>query len=314
VSVTLTGLDGSNPLGFLAALGALRVLDERARREGRAAPAMAWAEEARWIPRLEGVESMDDVVGAVLRDAEAWADEPALAFAYTRDGNRVPPDHPKAIRDLKPRPALMRQLFDEVATRATRGDRRSADMAAAFGTDVATDNNGNVKPTAFHFTAGQQTFLRMAAELRAGLREGHVVEALVGPWEGRSQLPSFSWDSTTARIYALRATDPSGEKRGSVAGANWLALVGVTFFPVAARGVRAPLTPCVDGGWKEAVFTWPLWTALARTATVRALLGLPRLAESAPAERRARTVAAVFQCAISRSDRGVGGFSPAQVR
>jgi hypothetical protein len=31
--------------------------------------------------------------------------------------------------------------------------RRSVDFLAAFATETATDNNGNTKPTALHFTA-----------------------------------------------------------------------------------------------------------------------------------------------------------------
>ncbi len=59
VNVTLTGLDGSNPLAFLAALGLLRVLDHRARQHrhnGRTptTPKLAWLDEGGWRPVLRG--------------------------------------------------------------------------------------------------------------------------------------------------------------------------------------------------------------------------------------------------------------------
>ncbi len=98
------------------------------------------------------------------------------------------------------------------------------------------DNNGNTKPTAFHFTAGQQTFLDMVDELRTGITAAHLREALDGPWLNRSQLPSLTWDSSVARLYALRAGNPSKEKRGSVPGANWLAVIGLSYFPVVVLG------------------------------------------------------------------------------
>lgn len=52
-SVPLTGLDGTNPLGFLAALGALVV----ARQAGESAACLRWAQERTWTPVLDGLKT-----------------------------------------------------------------------------------------------------------------------------------------------------------------------------------------------------------------------------------------------------------------
>jgi hypothetical protein len=50
-SIPLTGLDGTNPLGFLAALGALVV----ARQAGESAASLRWARARTWTPVLAGL-------------------------------------------------------------------------------------------------------------------------------------------------------------------------------------------------------------------------------------------------------------------
>jgi hypothetical protein len=316
MSVVLRGLDASNPLAFLASLGLLRVLDFQFAGEAADRPRLSFVEEGRWHPSVEPAGSVEELVDAVINDLPSWSDEPALALAYTKgkDGERRAAGDKGAVADLKPPNAVMREYLDEMAERAVSGFRRSADVAAAFGTDVALDNQGMTKPTAFHFTAGQQTFLKMAAELREGLRPEHVVEALAGPWKGVGKLPSFSWDATAARIYALRATNPSDEKRGSVPGAEWLALLGLSFLPVFPKGVSHPRTTAVTGGWKNGAFTWPVWTIPATAPVVMALLALGDLASATPAEREARGIAVGFRSGIGRKDQGgYGFFNPAEV-
>lgn len=320
--VMLTGLDGSNPLAFLAALGVLRVLDEAKSDTEMEPPRLTWEDTGRWRPVIYGRESLEEVIDAILTDIRSWAAEPALNLAYEKGGGPADASDANATRDLKPTPSVMRMFLEQVARRAAEGQRRSADAAAAFGTEIVQDNKGNTKPTALHFTAGQQQFLKMAVQLQQEVGRKELTEALVGPWTGASKLPSLSWDATVSRLYAHRATDPSGEKRGSVPGADWLAFLGLSFFPVAARGGRLETTGVV-GRWKDAEFTWPIWTPPATARTVRSLLAWSDLCEDVASERpdprrparlRARGIAVLFRSAITRSDQGgYGGFTPARV-
>jgi len=303
----LKGLNAENPLGFLAALGLLRVLDDNARRSSLERPRLAFADAGNPVARIVTPLDRAGVCAAILDDARLMSDDPVLRLAYDDDGNEVAADGKDATRDLKPPPRLARKSL----LSASRLPRRSADMAAGLFSDVVQDNNGNTKPTALHFTAGNQLFLEMVDSLRSGLDRGHINEALDGPWQSACKLPSLSWDSTAARQYALRASDPAKQKRGSVAAANWLGAVGLTLLPVVARGT-ALRTTGVTGGWKNGSFTWPLWETPAALATVRSLLSLDWSGASR-AEREAVKVVGVIRCRILRSEQGgYGSFSPAE--
>jgi len=323
--ITLTGLDGANPLGFLAALGTLQVLDYRARQRGTALPRLSWANDGCWRPTVHGVPSMDTLIGEVVEDLASWADNPCLLLAYDESGEELlDPREPtvKATRDLKPRPGAMRAFLDGLArgAEATASAsappelRRSLDMAAAYGSELIQDNNGNTKPTAFHFTAGQQQFLKAVADLQSGVTAEDFEEALIGPWRRESTLPNMSWDSTNARLYALRANNPSGDKKTTIAGADWLAYVGLATLPSFPRGSRLATTG-VAGGWKDSAFTWPIWTCRATRRVVGSLVATPDAGKLTPVRRRELGIAAVFTSRIARTDQGgYGSFSPADVR
>ncbi len=306
--LVLTGMDAQNPLAFFAALGLLRVLDDAALRSKGPRPRLGFRDQGSLTPYVVTSLAMDDVIRIVLEDAAVQADNPALRIAYDGEGNEWPPNHPGASHDLKPPPALARTILDRLASARPRASR----LGAAFFAEFAVDNNGNTKPTSFHFTAGQQAFLAMVEELRANVAAEDVREALVGPWVGSSKLPSLSWDCSVTRLYALRAGNPAKEKRGSVPAANWLAVIGLEFFPVNVIKHRLATT-CVEGGWKNSTFTWPVWSPAANAATIAGLLRSEVHRMTAP-ERDALGLLAVLRSSIMRSDQGgYGTFSPPAV-
>ncbi|MCB9596623.1 MAG: hypothetical protein H6719_28120 [Sandaracinaceae bacterium] len=292
----LTGIDGANPLGFFAALGVLEVVSDRG------LPArLAWRDEGAWRPILSGLDaSVDDLVEWVEEDRLTCLSEPALALEY---GGK---------RDLKPPPGQFREYLLTLVAAAQPGSRRSVDWASSFATDIAVDNNGNTKPTALHFTAGQQLFLKMVDELATGVTASDVSEALIGPWRYERPLPVMGWDATAARSYALRASNPSGDKKLGVPAADWLAVRGMVSLPVVPVGSRVLTTGCT-GGWKTGAFAWPLWSVALERSVVRSTVRLD-LGSMDDAERRARGIAVVFRCGIKRTDQGgYGSFEPASV-
>lgn len=304
----LTGLDGQNPLGFFAALGLLRVLDDHARLQGTRPPALRFQSEGAPLATIHTPHELEEVTRIVLEDAAMQGDNRALQLAYDDEGTRVSPDHSQAVRDLKPPPALARQLLDECAA----APRRISGLLAGWFSELVTDNNGKTKPTAFHFTAGQQAFLKMVDDLRTQIKAEDVREALEGPWHNRSTLPSLSWDSSVARSYALRASDPSKEKRGSVPAANWLGVIALEFFPVVPERGRL-ITTAVTGGWKTSTFRWPLWHVPSPAKVIASLLRADARRWTA-AERAAIGIFRVYASDILRSDQGgYGSFSPASV-
>lgn len=290
--LTLTGLDGTNPLAYLAALGVLEALGEEDAR-------LSWRYSGGWRAALSSSHgNLESLIATLDQDRRSCEVDPALALIY--DGKR----------DLKPPPATFRDYLTKLVSQANPAQRRSVDWAAAFATDVAVDNNGNTKPTALHFTAGQQQFLQMVLLLAKGVTPGDLSEAVGGPWLYSRPLPVLGWDATVARDYALRASDPSSDKKNGVPGGDWLAVRGLAFLPTAPQGTRVITTGCV-GGWKDGRFRWPLWTARLTVPLVRTLLA--QNVEDMPAsERRARGVAVVLSSGIKRSEQGgYGSLEPA---
>ena len=294
--LVLTGIDGSNPLGFLAALGALEVATCQA-----ASARLRWAEEGVWRPVLgcEGAD-IDTLCTWIEADLVACRSEPALDLEY--DGKR----------DLKPPPGEYHRYLERLAADASQEERRGVDWAAAFASDVIVDNNGNTKPTALHFTAGQQQFLKMVQELLAGIERDDIRRALCDPWHGYRQLPVMGWDATDSRAYALRASNPSTDKKLGIPAADWLALRALSFVPVAPIGKRLHTTGCI-GDWKTGAFRWGLWTVSLTRDVIRSQMRLD-LAGMSKEERNARGIGVVFRCGIRRSDQGgYGNFDPAAV-
>lgn len=301
--IVLSGVDGSNPLGFLAAVGLLRWLTEEDP-EQDGVVTLHWRDEGVWRPVLGGVSDLEGAIQRIADDARSWLDAPALNLSY----EKVDKKGVKVVYDLKPPPDVFRDWL-----RSLQGQARGQEFAAAYGVAEVTDNNGNVKPTALHFTAGQQVFLEMVRALAEQVLVEDLWEALFGPWAYARKLPSLSWDATVSRDYALRAGDPSKEKRAGIPGADWLAFQALPLLPVAARGRRLE-TACAGGGWKDGRLRWPVWTVRATLPAVRALLTSDGLERMGADQRSARGIGQVFACDIARSDQGgYGSFGPARV-
>lgn len=321
-AIVLTGLDGANPLGFLAALGALAAVDAH-----EPGARLAWKNEGRWRPVLSTNLTRDALIERLVADVRSWDGDPAIALTYAKavkPGSKKEPSDAKLAQDLKPTPAKFREYIQGLIDRAgdgaafLRGARRPLDYSSAFGTEIAVDGGGNVKPTHLHFTAGQQEFLKAVLELQdvaGGVTAADLDEALFGPWRYERSLPVLGWDSSVSRDYALRADDPSKNKKTGVPGADWLAFRGLAFVPVAPVGDELQTAGCA-GGWKSGgTFTWPLWSPPLSVAAVRSVMVLADIADLSAHARRARGVEVVMRSGIRRSDQGgYGSFMPPDVR
>ncbi|MGH3870240.1 MAG: type I-G CRISPR-associated protein, Cas3-extension family [Pseudonocardiaceae bacterium] len=304
--IDLPALDGTNPLGFLAALGVLDVL-HRAGRE----PAMRWTSDLVPVPVYQGVSNPNELVELVDADRARWQDSVVLHGPASDQ-----------LDDVKPPPDVHRKWAREVVD--TIGDARAdADLFCGLLAEGVVDGKGNGKPTHLHFTAGQQKFLAMVRELSSRVDAERIREAMFGPWREDSPLPALSWSSQGERIYALRAINPSSEKRLGVPGADWLAFLGLVFFPTRAvtgsYGQPASLkTSGCDRSWKRGALRWPLWTVPLERDTIWSLVGDTEVVGKdrrlSPDELRARGVLRVMQAPIRRSEQGgYGSFGGASV-
>ncbi len=302
--VVLTGLDATNPLCFLASLGVLQIITEQS--TAAAEPRLCFREQGYWLPVVSGVEDLEAVISMVEKDLATWNDDPALSLRYQKEGG-------KTAHDLKPLPSRFRKYLQQLVESDDPRKDRALQFAGAFGTETVVDNKGNIKPTAFHFTAGQQEFLAMIDTLAENLTMNDVLEALRGPWTYSSSLPVLQWDSSAARSYALRASDPSKDKKQGVPGADWLAFRGLPTLPVAPTK-NLVTTTGVSGGWKTGHFTWSLWTVPLELETARSVVSYRQPDSLSPAERQSRGVGAILRSRIHRTDQGgYGSFAPAQL-
>jgi hypothetical protein len=297
----LPALEGTNPLGFLAALGVLDALSAT-----NPGTALRWTDELVPHAIVTGISSLDLLVDLLDRDRQEWRDSALLAFP-----------HDSPLSDAKPDGKLLREWFEAMA--ACHG-RIDADLLCALVAEGALDGNGKAKPTHLHFTAGQQQFLSMIRELADGIGPGQLQEGICGRWKYDSPLPSLSWDARGERIYAVRATKPSRDKRLGVPGADWLAFRGLIFYPV-TRTINGTLrTTACDPDWKHSVFRWPLWTAPCTRNVAWSLVADQTLISQArqdrlrPADLAVRGILAVLQAPIRRNDQGgYGSFGGPEI-
>lgn len=299
--IPLPALTGSNPLSFLAALGALAALDRQAPGLG----ARLWWSEG-IVPRacIDGPSGVDDLIDLLERDRRQWEDSMILAS--------VPGGEP--VDEVKPAKAGIRAWAERVRVRTAPDRRRDADQFQALLAEFALAGNGNAKPTMLHFTAGRQRFLAMVRQLQSQVDPDALREAIVGPWRYESSLPVMGWDARGERIYALRGTNPSKDKKRGVPGADWLAFVGLSFLPSAKNGGSGrdqTLTTGCRGTWKSGSFHWPLWSVPTSGAVVRSLVAYEGLLDESEPQRLARGVFRMMEAPIRRDAHSLGSFGPA---
>ena len=196
-SMVFRGIEGSNPLGFLAAAGALRLLDLMWRdREVR----LRWIRDDGWRAEVLGLPLEDEAeLCRLLHEKASWA--PLDSFGELGD-------------DVTVERPLFERVVRQVVAGTTAGDRRAADFAAAFGSDVCEDKDKNrIQYTDLCFItgSGHQHFLGTARALAESAGTEHLREALFGPWRRADRSLSLRWDPGDAKEYALQWDDPSGE-------------------------------------------------------------------------------------------------------
>jgi hypothetical protein len=298
--IMLPGLNGSNPLGFLASLGLVRLtLGVR----------LAFCNDGTFQAFLDGFQgTRDDLVNRVIADATAAAAGAAVwRFSYMKPATKRTP--PLPVADLKPPPAKFKRFLTLSLNRWLKGNDEAAAYAAAYATDVAVDINGNTKPTAFHFTAAQQTFLGAVESIRASLTEEWVRTSL---FDGHGERPgrNLRWDPNAERNWALMAKNPNKDGTQVNAPLEWLAFRGLPLFPSFPLGSRI-VTTCVVGHGEEMTFKWPLWSVPASLSTIRSMLLMDWTRDRK--ESAGRSVFAVCNSAIRRSSQGFGNFGPSSV-
>ena len=298
--IHLRGLEGTNPLGFLAALGvqvAFATEDDQ--------PHLWWSDDVVPHAVVDEAFAVDRIVFRTLEACAHWKDAPAVN-PKRADGSVMPKGD-----ELKLKPDDIRPYL---------GQTRQCDWSGALGTALVAegslDNQGVAKPSDFYFTAGQQKFLDMARTILSKTVAEDIAVGLEGPWRYESKLPSLGWDITDDPVYALRADDPSKEKKLANPGPEALALLGLSLHPVFAGRGRT-LTRGCSGNWKAGSYTWPLWRKPASLRAVKSLLAHACDNRGSSDRRRwyrSWGISTILRSPIRRTDQGgYGTFGPPEV-
>ena len=298
--IHLLGLEGTNPLGFLAALGvqvAFATEDVQ--------PRMWWSDDITPHAVVDEDFTVDRITLRALEAFAYWKDTPAINPRRV-DGSEMPKGD-----ELKLKPDDIRAYLDQ----AVRCEWSGA-LATSLVAEGSLDNNNVAKPSDFYFAAGQQKFLDTARKILNETGPEDIASGLAGPWRYDSELSSLGWDITDDRIYALRANDPSPEKKLTNPGPEALALLGLSLYPVFASQDRTKTQGC-SGKWKDSYYSWPLWQ---RPALLRAVKSLLAHAHEDPASSsrylwyRSWGISTVLRAPIRRTDQGgYGTFGPPEV-
>ena len=312
--VSLSALRADNPIGFLAALGTLRLI-ENARPEWQ--PKLQWLNQGFWSAALTLVSdlSLDDVVSAITDQ-------------IANRGNSLEFTWAKVIATT---PAIFRE-HAAIAFNTARFDHRtSVDFFAAFGTEAALSGSERlgrdrkIKPTQLCMTSGQMNFLEKIREVCKLLVQPRsadstdlratMTDALNGPWNYSDDQHSLFWDPTNEAIHALSAYDPSGKgKQTSMREVVYLAAESLSFFPVVSRKGKVRTTCFFTGEDDEPRFHWPVWECPLSHLTIRSLLQLAELEHPAKNELalNRRGVQAVFRSRRQSTGKDYGMFRPAE--
>lgn len=263
--ILLSGIDGANPLGFLAALGTLRTLARSSN-----AAALHWTKHANaWRPILttEAPAQAEELVDQLHKKLKASI--PAEVFALG-DNPSVPLD-------------VFRSYAEAAARTALDGDRTRADFATAFaGEFPPSDKDGRVPDTALRTMsgAGHQHFLKFMRNFVEQTLPGHLHKTLFEHWryDDPVQNMTLRWDPSDDSRYALRWADPSGDPErksiGSMWGANRLAIEALPLFPTLPTRRQLETAGFHTEGARKTHWTWPIWDKPAGLDTLRSLLDM----------------------------------------
>ena len=261
--VELPALDGREPLGFLAALGVLRLL----------------ADEAGTAARLRFSDrTASALITSPFPDLDAVAD--ALVRAATGTDALIPgapADFPAAKAGTGADPMrVSRRRLSELYQRWT-GDRQAERWLSVLLTDLAEDNAGRVALTPYSAPSGQQSlrtfFEKPVAAVRA--EPGRIREALAG-WR---RVDGFTGEYLDHRVLRSAADHPRGASvEAGVPGATWLAVMALPLFRLTGNG-RTVAATCWHrvSGRREPVMVWPLWRRPLDLAAVQVLVEHPAL-------------------------------------
>ena len=261
--ILLNGLDGGNPLGFLAAIGTAIVL-----KDVYPGIRLGWKQKnGAWRPSLSDCDSDEQKFSKNLLKSLK-----NTSMSIFDIDNKMPFDTNKfsrALRDIRSYSSII--------------NRRDADFLSSFGIELYP--NTKTKENTFQDSkfrmvrsgdSAGQGLPFYAKEMRKKIDENHIHRTLFHIWDYQDKGYSLRWDPLEDQRYALRWHDPSlgKSKQGTMWAANSLAIEALQYFPVMLVGKQAKTTGFQRFGRRETYFVWPIWTPMLGIEAVRSLLSI----------------------------------------
>lgn len=287
--IVLNGINGANPLGFLAALGATLTLESSCSNLK-----LGWNDNgAIWRPFLRDCTiSREQLSAAIFEELETQSNlvlelDKKLPYAVNKFADAL------TSASLNAAPAF----------------RRHVDQLCAFGTEIHSEN-GQFADTDFRMVRSGdsvgQGLPAYALKIRHGINAESIERTLFKPWDYADDGSSLRWDPIEDQRHALRWNDPSlaaNKKTGpkTMRGANCLALEALALFPVMPLRQKQATTGFRRNSSRKRQFTWPIWTTPIGLPIIRSLLALNELHK--PEKPSRKTLAAMGIIEVYRSTR-----------
>jgi hypothetical protein len=294
----LPGLDGTNPLGFLAALGVLRVLS----REQQGVKLSWKRSDGTWRPELFGVQLPLPDLATVLHAAIQRLDH----SAWSIDG-KLPFDA-----------AILQNSMHQALQTASFTCRHHIDLLASFGVECFVDKDGTFEKTDLCMVrAGDSAGQGMTAygkRIIETIQPQQLQRTLEGTWLNSDDQCALRWDPGEDKPYAVQWRNPSKIGALSEKGANCLALFGMVCFPVVPVKGEAQTTGFGLKAAKQSSFTWPMWNRPINLEVMKSLLTWSVLKDEQPdrAELASIGVAAAYRCNRVMTSTCYANFTPSQ--
>jgi len=256
----LPGLDGTNPLGFLAAVGALRSLGRGFRMS--------------WVP------SGGTLVPLLTHSENRSLDEEQI-LAHLRDNlERDISKHPcRLLESLTAEDGEdRRRVFVDCFQQSRVDDSLSAEWISSLASDFVPPSATNQLQT-----ARRDYFLINLREVitRTGLHD--LRRSIFAPWDYADALDkqSLHFDPSEDRRHAYQWNQPSGDpnrkRAGGMLGANRLAIEAIPVFVSTPEEESLHTLGFSGNRSTNTRWTWPLWGVHAELQVVRSLLAHPMI-------------------------------------
>lgn len=264
--VLLHGLDGSNPLAFLAAIGSLRTLSLAMPNEK---VTMSWEQsDGAWRPRVWC--------------PRAWRADDLIEVL---DGNLIKDraNHPTRFIDYQTANEQATQFYR--AVRAGESvDKDQGYWIASLTSDIHPDATSPLQLTRSDYFVGN------LLQIIASTTPEHLRKALLHPWRYDDALSgqSLHLEPTEDRRHAYQWHQPSGDptrkKLGNMLGANRLAIEALPLFlgTPSRISTRLLLTGWTGVRADDATWTWPIWRDPLPLSIVPSVLSIVELQQINP--------------------------------